>query len=166
MAHQAPLSMRFACLYPGKNTEVGWIFPTQGSNPHLLHWQSDSLPWSHLQSYVASIVRIYINPDLPIPPTPSFPLGIHTFVLYICVSISALQMNLNRILKNIPWARMKHFHWRESVFNSATGEEDTKIAKKKKSSQFPNSPSRAPGSQTGNLEKQVLIYERVSVIII
>ena len=35
--------------FPGKNTGVGcyfllWgIFPTQGSNPHLLHWQKDSL---------------------------------------------------------------------------------------------------------------------------
>ena len=34
--------------FPGKNTEVGChvllqgIFPTQGSNPHLLHWQADS----------------------------------------------------------------------------------------------------------------------------
>ena len=32
-----------------KNTGVGChalllIFPTQGSNPHLLHWQADSLP--------------------------------------------------------------------------------------------------------------------------
>ena len=24
------------------------IFPTQGSNPCLLHWQADSLPLSHL----------------------------------------------------------------------------------------------------------------------
>ena len=39
--------------FPGKNTGVGYhfllqrIFPTQGSNPcllHLLHWQLDSLP--------------------------------------------------------------------------------------------------------------------------
>ena len=35
---------------PGKNTEVGCyallqeIFLTQGSNPHLLHWQAESLP--------------------------------------------------------------------------------------------------------------------------
>ena len=35
---------------PGKNTGVGChfllqgIFPTQGSNPFLLHWQADSLP--------------------------------------------------------------------------------------------------------------------------
>ena len=45
--------------YPSKNPGVGWhfllqmIFPTQGSNPHLLwllHWQADSLPLSHLGS--------------------------------------------------------------------------------------------------------------------
>ena len=41
---------------PGKNTGVGChvllqgIFPTQGPNPHLLHWQVDSLPLSHLGS--------------------------------------------------------------------------------------------------------------------
>ena len=44
---------------PGKNTGVGChfllqsIFQTQGSNPclsHLLHWQADSLPLSHLGS--------------------------------------------------------------------------------------------------------------------
>ena len=53
VACQAPLSMDF----PGKNTGVGChfllqgVFPTQGSNPHLLcllHWQVDSLPLSHL----------------------------------------------------------------------------------------------------------------------
>ena len=39
--------------FPGKNTGVGnhflpqGIFPTQGPNPHLLHWQVDSLPLSH-----------------------------------------------------------------------------------------------------------------------
>ena len=38
---------------PGKNTGVGChallqgIFPTQGLNPCLLHWQKDSLPMSH-----------------------------------------------------------------------------------------------------------------------
>ena len=40
---------------------------------------------------------IHVNPSLPIhhttAPTPPLlsPLGVHTFVLYICVSISALQ---------------------------------------------------------------------------
>ena len=38
---------------PGKNTGVGChallqgIFLTQESNPHLLHWQANSLPLSH-----------------------------------------------------------------------------------------------------------------------
>ena len=41
---------------PGKNTGVGChallqgIFPTQRSNPCLLHWQPDSLPLIHLGS--------------------------------------------------------------------------------------------------------------------
>ena len=39
--------------FPGKNTGVGChyllqeIFPIQGSNQHLLHWQVGSLPLSH-----------------------------------------------------------------------------------------------------------------------
>ena len=42
--------------FPGKSTRVGChfllqrIFPTQGSNLCLLHWQADSLPLSHLGS--------------------------------------------------------------------------------------------------------------------
>ena len=41
---------------PGKNTGVGCniflqeIFPTQGLNLHLWHWQADSIPLSHLGS--------------------------------------------------------------------------------------------------------------------
>ena len=41
--------------FPGENTGVGChfllqgIFPTQGSNPCLLHWQADSLPLNHLR---------------------------------------------------------------------------------------------------------------------
>ena len=39
--------------FPAKNTGVGsnfflqGIFPTQGLNPRLLHWQADSLPLRH-----------------------------------------------------------------------------------------------------------------------
>ena len=48
-------SARLLCPWdsPGKNTGVGChfllqgIFPTQGSNLHLLHWQAGSLPLSH-----------------------------------------------------------------------------------------------------------------------
>ena len=42
--------------FPGKNTGVGChfllqrIFLTQGLNPHLLHWQANSLPLSHQES--------------------------------------------------------------------------------------------------------------------
>ena len=52
VAFQAPLSMKFS----RKKTRVGchfllqWIFLTQGSKSHLLHWQADSLPLSHLRS--------------------------------------------------------------------------------------------------------------------
>ena len=49
VAHQAPLSVGFA----SKNAGVGChfllqgLFPTQGLNPCLLHWQEDSLLLSH-----------------------------------------------------------------------------------------------------------------------
>ena len=56
VAYQAPLSMGS----PGKNIGVGCnfllqgIFLTQGSNPHLLHWQADSSPLSHRGNPLAS----------------------------------------------------------------------------------------------------------------
>ena len=43
-------------IFPGKNTRgschflLQGIFPIQGSNPRLLHWQGDSLPLYHLGS--------------------------------------------------------------------------------------------------------------------
>jgi len=52
IAYQAPLFMDF----PDQNTGMGChflhqrIFPTQGYNLSLLHWQADSLPISHLGS--------------------------------------------------------------------------------------------------------------------
>ena len=52
IAWQAPLSMDF----PDKNTGVGChfllqrTFPTQGLNPHLLHWQAEFLLLSHQPS--------------------------------------------------------------------------------------------------------------------
>ena len=50
--------VRLLCPWssPGKNTGVGChflfqgIFPTKGLNLHLLHWQADSIPLSHLGS--------------------------------------------------------------------------------------------------------------------
>ena len=54
VACQAPLPRDF----PGKDTAVGYhfllrVFLTQRSNPHLLHWQAESLPLSHLGSPVS-----------------------------------------------------------------------------------------------------------------
>ena len=48
-AHQVPLSMEFPRQYTGGGCRfLLWcIFPTQGSNPHLMHWQADSLSLSH-----------------------------------------------------------------------------------------------------------------------
>ena len=42
------------------------IFPAQGLNPHLLHWQVDSLPLSHMESsrdisYASVYTFIFIN---------------------------------------------------------------------------------------------------------
>ena len=66
-AHSLSLDWLFrnpmACSPPGKNTKVGChfllqgIFPTQGSNSRLLHWQADSLPLSHLGSPFAYYLR-------------------------------------------------------------------------------------------------------------
>ena len=50
MDYNLPTSLLCSGNYPGKNTGVDChllfqgIFPTQGSKPHLLHWQADSLP--------------------------------------------------------------------------------------------------------------------------
>ena len=74
VACKAPLSMDF----PDKNTGVGChlflqgIFPTQGSNLHLLcflHWQANSLPLGYLRSQIdgckhmyTSLIIIYLQP--------------------------------------------------------------------------------------------------------
>ena len=49
VAHQAPLSMGFPRqeYWRGCHFLLQGIFPTQRSNPCLLHWQVDSLPLRH-----------------------------------------------------------------------------------------------------------------------
>ena len=46
---------------------------------------------------------IYVNPNLPVHPIPLSPLGVHTFVIYICVSISALQTG-----SSVPFFQIPH----------------------------------------------------------
>ena len=49
VACQVPLSMGFSRqeYWSGLQFPSPGIFPDQGSDPHLLHWQMDSLPMSH-----------------------------------------------------------------------------------------------------------------------
>ena len=62
VARQAPLSVGFSrqeYCGVGSHFLIQIIFPTQGSNPcllHLLSWQADSLPLHHL----GNLVRIYV----------------------------------------------------------------------------------------------------------
>ena len=57
---------RLPCPPPG-------IFPTQGSNPHLLHWQVDSLPTElpgkpiryYMKVKLLSRVRLFVTPWTP-----------------------------------------------------------------------------------------------------
>ena len=63
---------RLLCAWdsPDKNRGVGChlllqgIFPKQGSNPWLLHWQADSLPLSHQGSPVWSIGILISFPSI------------------------------------------------------------------------------------------------------
>ena len=58
---------------PGQNTRAGChfllqgIFPTQGSNPHLLHWQEGSLPLSHLGKMVERQTAVIRSISLLLP---------------------------------------------------------------------------------------------------
>ena len=68
IACQAPLSMGFSRqeYWNGLHALLQGIFPTQGSNPRLLHWQADSLSLSHLGSPTSEDTKNQ---------TPSFPLS-------------------------------------------------------------------------------------------
>ena len=63
--HQAPLSMGFSMQedLSGLHFLLQGIFPTQGSNLCLLHWQVDSLPLRHLGSacyLVKTLIKGYV----------------------------------------------------------------------------------------------------------
>ena len=45
----------------------------------------------HISVYMSIPISQFIPPPPPTTPLPLSPLGVHTFFLYICVSISALQ---------------------------------------------------------------------------
>ena len=97
----------------------------------LLPRFSDSFSFSFLSFFIIQQVlnsylfytcqRIYVNPSLPIHPTtttpphpPLSPLGVHTFVLYICVSISATFQILRRTTVDLLCPRIVVLHLYEA----------------------------------------------------
>ena len=86
-------------LYIKVNHLYVYIYPLFFRFPsHLGHHRALSRVPCAIQQVLISYLFytqqcIYVNPNLPIHPTPPPPLGIHKFVLYICVSISALQIS-------------------------------------------------------------------------
>ena len=60
------IRLLYLWAFLGKSTGVSCyflfqgIFPTQGSNPRLLHWQTSSLPLSHQGSYILSLLVICV----------------------------------------------------------------------------------------------------------
>ena len=65
------------------------IFSTQGSNPHLLHWQADSLPLSHLESLSCLLPqRNRLGPRMkPVLP------GVHQVLLLLACRGTSLQQS-------------------------------------------------------------------------
>ena len=63
VACQAALSMEFSRqeYWSGLHFFLQGIFQTQGSNPHHLHWQADSLPLSHVGKFQAVKKNIQLN---------------------------------------------------------------------------------------------------------
>ena len=75
IALQAPLSMRFPRqeYWSGLPFLSQGIFPTQGSNLHLLHWQADSLPLATMEAAAAAAKSLQSCPTLCDPRDSSLP---------------------------------------------------------------------------------------------
>ena len=94
LRHFGPLPARLLCSrdFSGKNTGLSCHFLLQGmfsiqaSKPHLLHCKQ-------ILDHGAIGKVIYVNYSLPFCPACPSPLSSHTLVLYICVSLSALQIS-------------------------------------------------------------------------
>ena len=54
---------------------------------------------------------MYVNPSLLIPPTTPVPLNTHIFVLYVCVSISALQIRSSILFTRWTWVWVNSGSW-------------------------------------------------------
>ena len=77
-------------------------FPSHLGHHRALSRAPCAIQWVLISYLFYTQQCIYVNPSLPIYCTPPSPLGIHTFVLYVCVSISALQISLSVPFFQIP----------------------------------------------------------------
>ena len=98
---------------PGEENGETVYSPGKNTHSSILAWR---IPWTKepggVQSRGSQRVGhdwltphawcVYVNPNLPIHPTTPSPLGIHMIILYIFVSISALQIR-SSIPFGLPW---------------------------------------------------------------
>ena len=96
-------------LYSRVNQLYVYLYPLFFGFPsHLGHHRSLSrVPCAIQQALISYLFytqqSIYVSPNLPIRPTPPSPVGNHKFVLYICDSISALQIS-----SSVPFYQIPH----------------------------------------------------------
>ena len=96
-----PTRLLYPWDLPGKNTGVCChfllqvIFPNQGSNLHLLHWQAGSLPLSH-QGSPGNNLNSVLNPATFL----FFLIGVQ--LLYSVVLVSAIQQSESAVHIHIP----------------------------------------------------------------
>ena len=67
-------------------------FPSHVGHHRAISRVSCALQQVLISSLFCTYSCIHVNPNLPIHPAPFSPLSVHMFVLYVCVSISALQI--------------------------------------------------------------------------
>ena len=111
-----PARLLYPWNSPGKNTRVGChfllqrIFPTQGSNPHLLHWQADSLPLSHLGSPQLNIQSCKKQLSFMLP-TPSTDLTVAHYKGLSAVHPIVFRNLSVLCLLHLPWLPYLFFSW-------------------------------------------------------
>ena len=96
-------------LYSEVNQLYVYIYPLLFGFPsHLGHHRAFSRVPCAIQQVIISYLfytqqHICVNPNLPVHPTSPSPLVVYRFVLYICVSISALQIG-----SSVPFFQIPH----------------------------------------------------------
>ena len=89
------------CVYSGHHSVVSWtlgaVYSSFSSIIYFIHTISSMCVCVCV--CVCVYTHICVNPNLPIPP---LPLGTHLFVLYVCVSITGLQIRSSMVFIYIP----------------------------------------------------------------